>query len=322
MTRWDGQRATFEGISERHGIVNRPFGGNLLEDGRGRIWTQMYVYDPATDRLDELTAADGADLGTGWFQAHAKRPTADCCSVAARESWWSGRKHFDASAYAPPLLISELSINGQRQSAGRIRDGLVVPAQRSFSLAVAALDYSDPAACAMPTSCRVSTPTGRTPRPIPASPATATWTLATISCACVPPTAAASGVRTNWPSRCACTARLVANLVVPSSPAGLAAMMVYALVHLRTRHLRLRQIELERTVHERTPIWRNWRWRCNGVGRAQGVEPDRSLDRLAQPPLPDPAHRGRSRPGGARVREPPALRRKPARRCRAGVLPS
>ena len=29
------------------------------------IWTQMYVYDPATDRLDELTAADGADVSGG-----------------------------------------------------------------------------------------------------------------------------------------------------------------------------------------------------------------------------------------------------------------
>ncbi len=33
LRRWDGQRASFERISERHGIVNRPFGGNLLKYG-------------------------------------------------------------------------------------------------------------------------------------------------------------------------------------------------------------------------------------------------------------------------------------------------
>jgi hypothetical protein len=43
-------------------VRNRPFGVNLLEDRRGRIWTHMYVYDPADDSLTELTAADGADM--------------------------------------------------------------------------------------------------------------------------------------------------------------------------------------------------------------------------------------------------------------------
>jgi hypothetical protein len=204
MTRWDGQRATFEGISARHGIVNRPFGGNLLEDRRGRIWTQMYVYDPAADRLDELTAADGADLGTGWFQAHAQTADGRMLFGGSKGILVVTPEDFDASAYAPPLLISELSINGQRQAAGRIRDGLrLTPAQRSFSLSFAALDYSDPgspALCLPVAGFRRRL--DRTPRPIPASPATATWTLATISCASGPPTAAAPEVRTNWPSRC------------------------------------------------------------------------------------------------------------------------
>lgn len=42
MTASDGQSARFDRISERHGIVNRPFGSNLLEDARGRIWTHMH----------------------------------------------------------------------------------------------------------------------------------------------------------------------------------------------------------------------------------------------------------------------------------------
>ena len=120
MLRWDGRQAQFDRISESHGIVSRPFGGNLMEDGRGRIWTQMYVYDPATDRLDELTAADGANLGTGWFLSRAKTTDGRMLFGGSKGILVVSPERFDASTYAPPLLISELVINGQRESAGGI----------------------------------------------------------------------------------------------------------------------------------------------------------------------------------------------------------
>ncbi|MEF8770961.1 MAG: two-component regulator propeller domain-containing protein [Candidatus Accumulibacter phosphatis] len=144
MRHWDGQHAAFERISERHGIVTRPFGGNLLEDGRGRIWTQIYVYDPATDRLDELTAADGADLGTGWFLAHTRTTDGRLLFGGSRGILVVRPEGFDASDYAPPLVVSEFAIDGQRQPVGHIQEGFeLVPPQRGFSLVFAALDYSD-----------------------------------------------------------------------------------------------------------------------------------------------------------------------------------
>lgn len=144
MRHWDGQHAAFERISERHGIVTRPFGGNLLEDGRGRIWTQIYVYDPATDRLDELTAADGADLGTGWFLAHTRTTDGRLLFGGSRGILVVRPEGFDASNYAPPLVVSEFAIDGQRQPVGHIQEGFeLVPPQRGFSLVFAALDYSD-----------------------------------------------------------------------------------------------------------------------------------------------------------------------------------
>ncbi len=253
MTRWDGQRATFEGISARHGIVNRPFGGNLLEDRRGRIWTQMYVYDPAADRLDELTAADGADLGTGWFQAHAQTADARMLFGGSKGILVVTPEDFDASAYAPPLLISELSINGQRQAAGRIRDGLrLSPAQRSFSLSFAALDYSDPARLRYAyqlqgfdadwthttADARVASYSNLDPGDyllrVRATNRSGTWSLHELA---IP-----VHVQPAWWQS---TGSRLALLV-------LAAMMVYALVQRRTRHLRLRQVELQRTVRERT----------------------------------------------------------------------
>ena len=253
MTRWDGERATFERISERHGIVTRPFGGNLLEDERGRIWTQMYVYDPATDRLDELTAADGADLGTGWFQAHAKTADRRLLFGGSRGILVVKPESFDASDYAPPLVVSELTIDGQRQPAGHLQDGLdLAPPQRGFTLTFAALDYSDPGRLryayrlhgfdtdwiATGADSRVASYSNLDPGDyvlhVRATNRSGLWS----------PHELAIRVRiqpawweTGW---------------FRMSLLALLAAMVYALVQLRTRHLRARQIELERTVHERT----------------------------------------------------------------------
>jgi GGDEF domain-containing protein len=224
MTRWDGERATFERISERHGIVTRPFGGNLLEDERGRIWTQMYVYDPATDRLDELTAADGADLGTGWFLAHAMTPDGRLLFGGSRGILVVKPEQLRRLVYAPPLVVSELTIDGQRQPAGRIQDGLdLAPPQRGFSLTFAALDYSDPGRLRyayrlhgfdtdwIATGGRFARRQLQQPRPRRLCPARA----------CHQPQRHLESARTGHPG--AHTARLVANRVVPhelARPAG------------------------------------------------------------------------------------------------------
>ncbi|MCV2370353.1 ligand-binding sensor domain-containing protein [Roseateles oligotrophus] len=145
MKSWDGALASFERISERHGIVNKPFGANLLEDGRGRIWTQMNVYDPATDRLDELSATDGLDIGTPWFFSYTKTADGRFLFGGSKGVAVVVPELFDRSTYAPPLVVSELRINGERQQVGQLQDGLrLSPQQRSFSLEFAALDYSNP----------------------------------------------------------------------------------------------------------------------------------------------------------------------------------
>jgi hypothetical protein len=131
----------------------------------------------------------------------------------------------------------------------------------------------------------------RTRRPIPASPATATWTPATMSCACGPPTAAAPGVRTNWRSRCA-SARLVANrwFRLLLLAAGGDDLRPGAVAYPPSR---LRQIELSAPCTSARRSGETGAGAATRVGGTRRVQPDRPLDRLAQPPLPDPAHRGR-----------------------------
>jgi diguanylate cyclase (GGDEF)-like protein len=145
MSSWDGRLASFDRISQRHGRLGQPFGANLLQDARGRIWSQMHVYDPALDRLDELTPTDGVAFGTGWFYAYAKTGDGRLLFGGSKGLLVVEPAGFDFPDFAPPLVVSELRVNGLRQPAGRIGQGLTLgPQDRSFSVEFAALDYSDP----------------------------------------------------------------------------------------------------------------------------------------------------------------------------------
>jgi diguanylate cyclase (GGDEF)-like protein len=134
----------FERISLRHGILNRPYGVNLLQDGRGRIWTQQYVYDPAHDRIDELTVADGRHFGTGWFHSYAQLADGRMLFGGSRGVLVVEPERFESSSTPVPLVVTGLRVNGQPRPAA-VRAGLVVhPDERSFGLEFAALDYVDP----------------------------------------------------------------------------------------------------------------------------------------------------------------------------------
>lgn len=253
MRNWDGRQARFDRISESHGIVSRPFGGNLMEDGRGRIWTQMYVYDPATDRLDELTAADGANLGTGWFLSHVKTADGRMLFGGSKGMLVVNPEHFDASTYAPPLLISELTINGQRESAGAILNELeLTPEQRSFSLGFTAVDYSDPGRIRYAYQLK-----GFDPDWIETTAESRVASYSNLWPGEYVLRARATNRSGAWsPHELAIPLRILPSwwqswwfyLAAPS----LLILMVYTLVQLRTRQLRLRQRDLQRMVRERT----------------------------------------------------------------------
>jgi diguanylate cyclase (GGDEF)-like protein len=145
MTQWNGHQARFDAISVRHGVFNRPFGVNLLQDSRGRIWTQMYVYDPSTDRLHALTPADGAAQGTGWFRAYTQLADGRLVFGSSRGLLVVDAAHFDPPDQAPPVRLTGLQVDGQPrplpQDAGPID---IAPGSHRFSVEFAALDYADP----------------------------------------------------------------------------------------------------------------------------------------------------------------------------------
>ncbi|MBT9491591.1 MAG: diguanylate cyclase [Paucibacter sp.] len=148
LERWDGQdgnTAEFERVSERFGSDGTAFGANLLEDSLGRIWTHRHIYDPQRQRLDELTPADGVDFGTGWFRSYTQLSDGRLLFGGSKGLLLVSPEAFKHWDYVPPLVVSDLRIGGQHQAAGLAAAGLrLTPAQRSFSVEFAALDYSKP----------------------------------------------------------------------------------------------------------------------------------------------------------------------------------
>jgi len=147
LTGWDAQgRARFERISERHGVEGL-FGGHLHEDAQGRIWSQLYVYDPQADRLDGFGAAEGASFGSFWFFASAELPGGSLLFGGSRGLLRVQPQAWRADAGNPPLVISGLRVNGQPWAQPHTPgEALTLPPnKRTLSVEFAALDYADPA---------------------------------------------------------------------------------------------------------------------------------------------------------------------------------
>jgi len=143
---WDAEgRARFDRVSERHGVEG-VFGANLHEDAQGRIWSQLYVYDPAADRIDSFGSAEGANFGSFWFFASTELPGGGLLFGGSRGMLRVQPEAWRAQRTSPPLVISSLRVNGQPWEQPRLlRDGLTLPpAKRSVSVEFAALDYADP----------------------------------------------------------------------------------------------------------------------------------------------------------------------------------
>jgi C4-dicarboxylate-specific signal transduction histidine kinase len=135
-------------------------GANLLEDRQGRIWTEEGVIDYAAMRMRRLSAADGMNVGTTWNASYAKTRDGLLLYGGSKGVAVIDPARFKAYDYAPPLVVTELKINGQAVAPQRLINPLanpslqaklgsgasltLEPAQRNFAIEFAALDYSEP----------------------------------------------------------------------------------------------------------------------------------------------------------------------------------
>ncbi|MDP4299692.1 ligand-binding sensor domain-containing diguanylate cyclase [Leptothrix discophora] len=145
LTGWHDGAARFDRVSQRLGIVGKPYGSNLLEDTRGRIWSHLNVHDPKADRIDALTAVDGARLGNGRFRVKAALPDGRLLFGGTKGLMVVRPAGWDRSTDRPPLVVTSLRVNGQPRRSGPIPAILKLAAgERDIAVEFAALDLSEP----------------------------------------------------------------------------------------------------------------------------------------------------------------------------------
>jgi len=254
---WDAVgRARFERVSERHGMEG-VFGGNLHEDAQGRIWSQLSVYDPKTDRLDSFGAGEGAAFGSFWFFASTELPGGGLLFGGSRGLLRIEPQAFAPASIAPPLVISALRVNGLAYQVPPQQQGLQLAAgTRSVAVEFAGLDYADPSRLryqyrleGLDTDWTTADASSRSPRFGPLKPGR--YTLQ---------------VRATPHQELWSTAQL--ELAIQQLPAwwqtlwaqmagvGLGLLTIWAWVRWRTRQLRRREAELQALVEERTAALR------------------------------------------------------------------
>ncbi len=141
----DASQLDFQPVRPDFGAQSGDFGANLLQDSQGRLWTHRLVLDEEQGWLQELGRSDGVVFGTGWFRSYAKLQDGRLLFGGSRGLLVVQPELFRPWTYAPPLVVSGLSINGSAQPTARLMPTLqLLPGEDSFSVEFAALDYSDP----------------------------------------------------------------------------------------------------------------------------------------------------------------------------------
>lgn len=138
-------RKRFEHVSAQLGMPGVGFGGNLLEDTQGRIWSPLYVFDPQAMSVYALHRADGFDIGAPWNGSAARTRDGHLLFGGSLGLAIIDPQRFEPWRNDPRVVISGVSIDGREQPLGSVRDGLRIAAgQRGFAVEFSALDYAAP----------------------------------------------------------------------------------------------------------------------------------------------------------------------------------
>lgn len=137
--------ARLDPVGVRRGLGDVAFGANLAEDPRGRLWSHRFVFDPGTEHFHRLSRADGVRIGTGWFRAMAWLEDGRL-AIGGNEGVLVVRTdRFDPPRDAPPLVFTELRVDGEPRPIGARAERLQLgPADRGFALEFAGLDLRAP----------------------------------------------------------------------------------------------------------------------------------------------------------------------------------
>ena len=146
ITKWHNEDdVELTNISRQMGYEGRPLGANLLEDKSGRIWSQNFIFTPDEKQIIELQRADGNDIGTPWFRSFTKTRNGTLLFGGSKGLLMIEPEKFVPWQFQPPLVATELRVNGKSANMARLSEGLSLKAdEQSFSIEFAALDLSEP----------------------------------------------------------------------------------------------------------------------------------------------------------------------------------
>ena len=141
----DGANARFEHISAMLGHPGMALGDGPMEDKAGRIWTDSYLIDMPHLRFYNLSKADGLEIGTNWDNSFGKTHDGLLLYGGTLGMAVIDPAKFQPWSYQPPVVPTELKINGLHAPLSTLAQGLTLePEQRDFSIEFAALDYTAP----------------------------------------------------------------------------------------------------------------------------------------------------------------------------------
>ena len=156
MLPWNGKAAEFEHISALIGQNESALNGNLQEDKAGMIWSHAAVIDPEKMQIMmNLTKADGLDFSSIWLGAYTQTRDGLLLYGSTKGVAIFNPTLVQVWRYQPPLIVTELKINGHltplgalalpQGVAGSAPPSLTLnPGQRNFVLEFSALDFTAP----------------------------------------------------------------------------------------------------------------------------------------------------------------------------------
>lgn len=141
----EGTTAHFEHISAMLGHPGMALGDAPMEDRQGRVWTDSFLIDLAHNRFYNLSKADGMEIGTNWDNSFGKTHDGLLLYGGTQGVAVIDPEKFQPWAYQPPVVATELKIDGLHAPLSALQNGLTLdPEQRDFSIEFAALDFTAP----------------------------------------------------------------------------------------------------------------------------------------------------------------------------------
>lgn len=133
-------------VTFSNGVLNEEdFGANLLEDGAGNIWSAKYRFNPQNGELYQLGPADGVNIDTPWYRSYEKTRSGLLLYGGSSGLLVIDPLKFTPWQFQPPLILSELKVQGQVRPIAPDLQSLTLNAdERSFSVEFGAMDLSAP----------------------------------------------------------------------------------------------------------------------------------------------------------------------------------